>query len=153
MGDQKHALVRRAHDPVDAGADGFQRVDVEAAVGLVEHRELRAHDAHLDHLGALLLAARKADVDRALEHLGVHAEQRRLVSRELDEFAAGKLGFAARAPLRIEAFAQELEVGDSGDFDWILEAEEQAGRGALVRRPCARRSRAVEARARRSVTS
>ena len=41
--------------------------------------------------------------------------------------------FAARAALRIEALAQELEVGDAGDFDRILEAEEQARRGALVR--------------------
>ena len=56
----------------------LQRVDVEPAVGLVEHRELGLHDAHLDHLGALLLAAGEADVDRALEHFGVHAEQRRL---------------------------------------------------------------------------
>ena len=91
------------------------------------------HDAHLDHLGALLLAARKADVDRALQHLDVHAEQRRLLARELDELAAGQLGFAARAALRVEALAQELEVGDAGDFDRILEAEEQARRGALVR--------------------
>ena len=37
------------------------------------------------------------------------------------------------AALRIEALAQELEVGDAGDFDRILEAEEQPRRGALVR--------------------
>ena len=91
MGDQQHALVGRAHDAVDAFADDAQRVDVEPAVGLVEHRELRLHDAHLDHLGALLLAAGEADVDRALEHLGVHAEQRRLLARELDELAARQL--------------------------------------------------------------
>ncbi len=47
--------------------------------------------------------------------------------------APRQLGFAARAALRIEALAQELEVGDAGDFDRILEAEEQPRRGALVR--------------------
>ena len=133
MGDQQHALVGGAHDAVDARADGFERVDVEPAVGLVEDGESRLHDAHLDHLGALLLAAGKADVDRALEHLGVHAEQRRLLARELDELGARQLGLAARAALRIEAFAQELEVGDAGNFDRVLEAEEQPRRGALVR--------------------
>ena len=56
-----------------------------------------------------------------------------LLARELDELGARQLGFAARAALRIEALAQELEVGDAGDFDRILEAEEQARRGALVR--------------------
>ena len=47
--------------------------------------------------------------------------------------APGQLRLAARAALRIEAFAQELEVGDAGNFDRVLEAEEQAGGGALVR--------------------
>ena len=55
------------------------------------------------------------------------------LARELDEFGAGQLGLAAGATLRIEALAQELEVGDAGDFDRILEAEEQPRRGALVR--------------------
>ena len=140
MGDQQHRFVGRAHDRVDARADRFQRVDVEAAVGLVEHREPGVHDAQLDHLGALLLAAGKADVDRALEHLRVHAEQRGLVLRQADEFGAGEILFAARAALRVEAFAQELEVGDAGDFDRILEAEEQPRRGALVRLRCAKQA-------------
>ena len=39
MGDQQHRLVGLAHDPVDALADHPQRVDVEAGIGLVEHRE------------------------------------------------------------------------------------------------------------------
>ena len=47
--------------------------------------------------------------------------------------APRKLGFAARPALRIEAFAQELEVAHAGDFDRILEAEEQPGGGAFVR--------------------
>ncbi len=33
----------------------------------------------------------------------------------------------------LSAVAQELDVGDAGDLDRILEAEEQAGGGALVR--------------------
>jgi len=60
------SLVGSAHDAVDALADDAQRVDVEPAVGFVEHRETRREDAHLHHLRTLLLAARKPDVDRAL---------------------------------------------------------------------------------------
>ena len=48
------------------------------------------HDPHLDHLRALLLAARKADVDRALEHFGIHAEQRGFFLGELDELRRRK---------------------------------------------------------------
>ena len=47
--------------------------------------------------------------------------------------APRKLRLAARAALRVEAFAQELDVGHAGNFDRILEAEEQARGGALVR--------------------
>jgi hypothetical protein len=34
--------------------------------------------------------------------------------------------------LRIEGFAEELERGDAGNFDRVLEAEEQPGGGAFV---------------------
>ena len=57
MRDEQHRLVGRTHDCVDAVADDTQCVDIEPAVGLVEHGKLRIEDAHLDHLGALLLAA------------------------------------------------------------------------------------------------
>mgnify|MGYP006149837065 CR=1 FL=1 len=60
-------------------------------------------------------------------------DQRRLLARQLDELGAAERILAARAALRIEALAQELQVGDAGDFDRVLEAEEQPGGGALVR--------------------
>ena len=133
MGDQQYAFVGRAHDRVDPRPDRFERVDVEPAVGLVEDCEAWAHDPHLDHLGALLLAAREANIDRALEHVGIHAEQRGLGLGEADEFGARQLGFTTRAPLRVQAFAQELEVGHAGDLDRILETEEDPSGSALVR--------------------
>ena len=43
-------------------------------------------------------------------------------------------GFSSRLrALGVERLAQELDVGDAGDLDRILEAEEQPGGGALVR--------------------
>lgn len=114
-------------------ADDAKRVDVEAGVRLVQHRELGVQDAHLDHLVALLLAARKADIDGALEHLRVHLQRAGLRAGEFQELGARQRGLAACAALAVEAFAQELDVGDAGDLDRILEAEEQARRGARVR--------------------
>ena len=144
MGDQQHRLVGLAHDAVDARADDPQRIDVEPAIGLVEHREVRLEDAHLDHLGALLLAARKAEVDRPLEHLHVHAEHA-ACSRASLMNSPPESGLAARLALRVERLAQELQRRHAGNFDRILEAEEQPHRGALVRRereqvPCRRKS-------------
>ena len=134
MGDQQHRLVGRAHDAVDAVADRAQRIDVEAAVGFVEDGELRGDDPHLDHFGALLLAARKADIDRTLEHFGIETECRRLGAGKLKEVAARQRAFTASPALRVERFAQELHVGYPGNLDRILETEEQPGGGALVRR-------------------
>ena len=132
MGDDEGGEVR-ATQRVHAVGHDPQRVDVEAAVGLVQHREAGVEDAHLDHLGALLLAARKTDIDRPLEHVRVHAQRRRLSLGEADEFGPRQLGLAARTALCIEAFAEELEVGHAGDFDGVLEAEEQPRGGAFVR--------------------
>ena len=44
-----------------------------------------------------------------------------------------KLRLAARPALGVQGGAQELDVGDARNLDRILEAEEQAVRGALVR--------------------
>ena len=55
--DAARASVRAdPHDRIDPRADRFQRIDIEAAVGLIEDCEARRHDAHLDHLRTLLLA-------------------------------------------------------------------------------------------------
>ena len=53
-------LAQRVH----AARHDAQRVDVEARVGLVEDREARLEERHLEDLVALLLAAREALVDR-----------------------------------------------------------------------------------------
>src|SRR3546814_9629261 len=85
------------------------------------------------HLVALLLAARKADVHRPLEHVHVELEQSGLLAREFEEVAARQRLLPTRLALGVEAFAQELDVRDAGNFDRILEAEEQPRRGAFVR--------------------
>ena len=82
---------------VDALGDDAQRVDVEAGVGLVEDRELGLEDGHLEHLQALLLAAREALVDVARGEAVVELEQRHLLAQQLAEVAhldaaAGQVG-------------------------------------------------------------
>jgi len=134
MRDQQHRLVGLAHDGVDSVADRLQRIDVEPAVGLVEDRELGPDDPHLHHLVALLLAAREADVDRAFQHLVIEPETGSFRASNFDELGARQRRLAALLALRVERLAQELQIGDAGDLDGILEAQEQAGGGALVRR-------------------
>src|SRR3546814_2002946 len=81
---------------------------------------------------ALLLATRKTDIDRAFEHLLIHPEHVRLRPRELEEFAPRKRRLAPRLALAVQGFAQKLDVGDAGNLDRILEAEEQPGGSAFV---------------------
>ena len=133
MGDQQHRFLRRTHDRVDAVADNAQRIDIQSAVGFVQHCEPGIENAHLHHLCALLFAAREADIHMALEHFRVELEQRGLVLGQLEEFTTRKRLLPPRLALRIERFAQELEVGDAGDFDRVLKAQKQAGCGAFVR--------------------
>ena len=125
--------LRRAQ-PVDAVGDDLERVDVEAGIGLVEHRKPRLKQRHLQNLVALLLAAGEADIDRAAQHLLLDAELAGGLAHLLDEFRRREFRLAALLALRIERGAQESHGGDAGNFQRILEGEEQPGGGALVRR-------------------
>jgi hypothetical protein len=133
MRDQQHGLIGLAHDRIDPLTHRAQRIDVEAGIRLVEDRQLGVEDAHLHHLGALLFAARKADVHIALQHLHVELQEARLFLGELQKFAARQRLFAPRLALRIQRLAQELHIGNAGNFDRILEAEEQTGSGTFMR--------------------
>ena len=76
VGDQQDAELRavRARTSLMPAATTRERVDVEAGVGLVEHREVGLHHRHLEDLVALLLAAGEALVEVALGEAVVHAE-------------------------------------------------------------------------------
>ena len=123
-----------AAQPVDAVGDDFERVDVEAGIGFVEHGEPRLEQRHLQNLVALLFAAGKADIDRAAQHVLVDAELAGGVAHLLDEFRRGQFRLAALLALRIERGAQERHGGDTGNFQRILEGEKQTGGRAFVGR-------------------
>ena len=74
MRDQQDALALLRAEPVDALGDDLERVDVEAGVGLVEHRDLRVEQLELGDLVALLLATGEALVDRALRERRVQVQ-------------------------------------------------------------------------------
>ena len=113
-------------------ATSLHRVDVEAGIGLVEDAHARLEHGHLQDLVALLLAAREADVDRALEHLGVDVELARLLADQLEEVGGADLVLAARLALGVERGAQEGHVADARDLDRVLERQEQARRRPLL---------------------
>src|SRR6476661_9797568 len=74
VGDQQDTLALALAEAVDALGDDLQRVDVEAGVGLVEHRDLGVEQLELGDLVALLLATRETLVDRALRERRVQVE-------------------------------------------------------------------------------
>src|SRR4051812_13318337 len=74
VGDEQRAGGAGLADPVDAGGDDLERVDVETGVGLVEDRELRLQQLELKHLESLLLATGEALVDRTLLEARVNRE-------------------------------------------------------------------------------
>ena len=109
--------------------DLAQRVDVETGVGLVEHGHVGLHQRHLQHLVALLLAARESLVEVALREAGVHAEALGPVDELHADLEHREVVDALAAGHRL---AQEVEDRDAGDLLGVLEAEEQAARRALV---------------------
>ena len=128
--DQQDAEAGVRLGAVDALGDDLERVDVEAGVGLVEHRELRLQQLELQDLVALLLAAREALVDVALGERRVHLEVRHRLAHVLDP-AADRRRLAVDRGL---GGAEEVRDGDAGDLDRVLHREEEAGAGALVDR-------------------
>ena len=134
MGDEQEAALLRPQ-LVDAFRHDADRIDVEAGIGLVEDRQRRLEQRHLQDVHALLLAAGEADVERALHEVLADFEHRGRLVDLLHEGRRRQLGFAARAALRVEGGAQERHGADAGDFNRILEGEEDAlGRRTLVRR-------------------
>ena len=127
-----------ARKPVDAARDGAQRVDVEAAIGLVEDREARLEHRHLEDFVALLLAAREPDIQRALQQIVADIEQFQLLAHEAQELAGIEFLLAAMAPPGIDRGAQEIGVVHPGDFDRVLEGEKHALARPLVGRHVSR---------------
>ena len=144
MGDQEDAELRVEHR-VDALGDDPQGVDVEPRVGLVEDRHLGLEDGHLEHLEALLLAAREAVVDVAAGEALVHPQERHLLAHLVAEVAhrdaaahrvrrvdVGVLVDALE--LGVERGADEARDAQAGDRGRVLEGQEQAEPGSLVGR-------------------
>ena len=123
MRDDDHRALRRAQ-PVDAIRDDLERVDIEAGIGLVEHRQPRLQHRHLQDLVALLLAAGEADIDRPAQHLLVDAELLGGLAHPLHEVRGGEFGLAAMLALRVERGAQKRHGGDARHFHRILERQE-----------------------------
>src|SRR5262249_19793910 len=81
--DHERSLGRA--QPIDAVGHHLERIDVEPGIGLVEHAQPRLQQRHLQDLVALLLAAGKADIDAATQHLLVDAELGGSLVHPLDE--------------------------------------------------------------------
>ncbi len=132
--DQQRAHVRR-DERLDALGDNTQRVDVEAGVGLVEHRDPGLEHRHLQDLHALLLAAREAVVDVPRRELSrnlqpVHRRQQLIA--ELGDRNRVVLAARARLADRIDGAAQEVRHRDAGNGVRVLEREKQPALRPLV---------------------
>ena len=129
MRDQEHAEIRPA-ERVHALRDDLQRVDVEAAIGLVEQRVLRLEHRHLQDLVALFLAAGETFVDRARGERAVHLQQIHFLV-EL-RVVIGRLEFLAFGQARLHRGAEEIGDRHARDFARILKREEEAFARAFV---------------------
>ena len=141
--DQQDAEVRVEHR-VHAVGDDPQGIDVEARIGLVEDRHLRLEHRHLEHLEALLLAAREALVDVARRERLVHPQEGELLAHPLAEVHHRDAALDGVGGVDVGVLVDALELGverapdeardaQAGDRGRVLEGEEHAEPGALVR--------------------
>ena len=117
-----HAVHAARHD--------FQRVYVQARIGLVHDDVSRVEHQHLQDLVALLLAARKARVQVAL-HDALVPFQSLQGGLEL-AVELGEAHFLALAFAGLHGEAQKVGDGHARDLDGILEGQKHAQAGALV---------------------
>ena len=122
----------RTAEGIDAVGDDFQGVDVEAGIGFVQDGEAGLQKGHLQDFVTLFLAPGKADIDVALQHVIRHREIFDGGAGKFQECDGVQLRFAAGAADGIEGRADEIGVADAGQFDRVLEGQEDAGGGALL---------------------
>ena len=106
---------------IDPARHHFQRVDVETAVGLVENGQTRFEHRHLKDFVSLLLAARKTDIDGALQEILADIQKLELGAHDPEKLTGVDLGLAAVAALRVDRGAQEVHVVHTRDLDRVLE--------------------------------
>jgi hypothetical protein len=129
VGDEEEATVGGAHG-VDAAGDNFEGVDVEAGVGLVEDGVFGFQHHELEDLVAFFLATGEALVDGAAGEGAIHLQ---LVHARVELFVEGDgVDVLALGEAGFESGAEEVGVGDAGDFVGVLEGEEEASAGAFI---------------------
>jgi hypothetical protein len=72
--DGEHAEIELFGGVFDTAAHEAQRIDVEAGIEFVEHRDLGPQDCELEGLDPLLLTTGEIDVQRTREELVVETE-------------------------------------------------------------------------------
>ena len=85
-----------------------ERIDIESRVDFVEDADGRAEDTELHHLGALRLASREVDVERAPQQLRVEADGLRLVGHAAGECRLGRSVGRRRVEQGVQADARHL---------------------------------------------
>src|SRR5438034_9744880 len=89
---------------------GFHRVDIEAGVGLVEDRKLGLEHRQLEDFVALLLAAREAVVDGAIQVAVVPADQLEFFLERVHEFHGAELFLTAVLADRVHGGAEKYAL-------------------------------------------
>ena len=123
MGDHNDRAVGRAL-LVHPARHHSQRIDVEAAVGLVEYGEAGFEHRHLEDFVALFLAAGEADIDGALQEVLADVQVLEFGAHDPEKLTGIEFGLAAMPALRVDRGAQEIHVVHTRDLDRVLEGEE-----------------------------
>src|SRR5204863_9571698 len=130
MSEQKNSDIRSS-ERVNTMRDDFERVDIEPAVGFIENRVSRLDHGELENLATLFLATGKPFVDRARRKRAIHPEQFHFFVKLCVIFGGFEVFTLRQTGLHRRA--QKVRNRHPWDFAGILESEEQAFAGTLIR--------------------
>ena len=133
VSDEDDGAIRCPHG-VDARGDDLERIDIQSRVGFIQDGEHRFHHGHLQNLVPLLLPAREAFIDAAIEKTLVHMHEFHLVAHQAQEFKGIQFLFTTMLSQGVDSRFQEIDVVDTRDFNRILKCEKDTCAGALFRR-------------------
>src|SRR5437764_13601060 len=111
--------------------NGLERVDVQAAVGLIEDGVLWLEHGHLQNLGALFFAAGESLINRARSKRTIHAEQFHLFVKL--GVIIGSLEFLAFGQTRLQRGAEKICNGYARNFARVLESQEKTASRSFIR--------------------
>src|SRR4029077_19661023 len=110
--------------------NGLERIDVQAAIGLIQNGIFRLEHRQLQDFRALFFAPGKTFVDRTRRERTIHPEQLHLFVKL--RVVIGRFELFTVRQTRLYGRTEKISNRYAGNFAWILESQEKPAPGTFI---------------------